>query len=121
MVSCTWKKVRLPTRSATTIFNIFAAKDDLIAGVGATEHDFGDTGFQDCLIILDVDELADTSLRVDVYTRETETDAWGEPINSSSIEAVDCIDGSLFISRYRYVRVVVTVTGSDLVAGITGF
>lgn len=100
---------------------MFAAKDELVAGVGVTEHDFGDSGFQDCLIILDVDEIASTGLRVDVYTRETETDAWGEPINSSSIEAVDCIDGTLFIRRYRYIRVVVTVTGSDLVAGVTGF
>jgi hypothetical protein len=99
---------------------VFAAKDEMVAGVGTTDHDFGDTGAQPCVINFDVDELADTSFHVDVYTRETETDGWWH-IGGSGANAVNLENSTFSFERYRYVRVIITVTGSDLPAGVTGY
>jgi hypothetical protein len=117
--SCTWKKVRPPTKCATTAFDVFAAKDELVAGAGTTDHDFADTGAQECAVVIDVDELAATSFQADVYTRETETDSWGH-IGGFGADAVET-QGAFRFERFRYVRVIVTVTGNDLVGGVTGY
>lgn len=112
------KKVQHLTRYATTIFDVFAAKDVLVAGVGITEHDFGDTGLQDFAVYVDADELADTSIQIDVYTRETDTDGWWL-IGGTGANAVNS-SATFPFQRYRYVRVIITTTGSDLFAGVTG-
>jgi hypothetical protein len=117
--SCTRKRVLARTSCATTAFDVFAAKAELIAGVGTTDHDYGDTGAQDCTVVLDVDELASTAFQADVYTRETETDGWSL-MGGFGCEAVDT-QGYFSFQRFRYVRVIVTVTGSDLVGGVTGY
>ena len=119
MHSCTWKKVPRLTKCATTVFDVFTAKDELIAGTGTTDHDFADTGAQECSVIIDVDELASTSFQANVYTRETERDAWAL-MGGFGCNAVDTQGGFRF-QRFRYVRVVVTVTGNDLVGGVTGY
>lgn len=116
---CTSKKVRPRTKCATTVFDVFAAKDELVAGAGTTEHDFADTGAQECSVLIDVDELASTSFQTDVYTRETETDAW-QLMGGFGCNAVDTQGGFRF-ERFRYVRVVVTVTGNDLIGGVMGY
>lgn len=70
------------------------------------------------MVHVDVDELADTSFQADVYTRETETDGWWL-IGGTGANAVS--DSATFpFQRYRYVRVIITITGSDLFAGVTG-
>lgn len=69
---------------------------------------------------LDVDELAGTTFQVDWYTRETETDTWGQAINGHGAVAVNT-DGLASFDRFRYVKVEIAITGSDLPAGVVSY
>ena len=68
-------------------------------------------GQADCILQIDVEELSGTSYQSDVYTRETDTDAWWL-IGGMGSSAVDN-QGLFTFQRYRYVKVVVTTTGGS--------
>lgn len=69
---------------------------------------------------LDVDELAGTTFQVDWYTRETETDGWGQAINGHGAIAVNT-EGLVSFDRFRHVKVEITITGTDLPAGVVSY
>jgi hypothetical protein len=117
--SCTRKRVLARTSCATTAFDVFVARDEFSAGIGTTEHDFGDTGLQDFVVYVNGDELAGTSFQVDVYTRETDTDGWWL-IGGTGADAVST-SATFPFQRYRYVKVIITITGSSLPADVTGY
>lgn len=70
-------------------------------------------------MVVDVDELSGTSFRSDAYTRETETDSWAL-MGGVGSDAVDT-RAQFNFKRFRYVRVIVTATGSAFAAGVTGY
>lgn len=94
-------------------------KVDYAAGSYESIKDFGVAGQADYVVNIDVDELSGASYRVDIYTRETETDGWWL-IGGIGSEAVDT-SSMLSLQRYRYVKTVVTTTGGDNPAGVIGY
>jgi hypothetical protein len=68
---------------------------------------------------IDVDELAGTTYHAEFYTRETETDGWWS-VGGLGAEAADT-DGHLTMERYRYVKVVIDITGGEFPSGVIGY
>lgn len=93
-------------------------KADFAAGTYQVERDFGDTGLIDYRITIDVDELADTTYQADVYSRETVTDEW-QLMGGMGAIAADT-NGIFSFQRYRYLKLVVTVTGGEFPSGVFG-
>lgn len=94
-------------------------KAEVSDGVFEAIHDFGvaeQVGFAG---EIDVDELASTAYHAEFYTRETETDAW-QPMGGIACDAVDT-RATVRFTRSRYVKVVATVSGSELPAGTVGY
>lgn len=121
MHSCTWKKVPAPTSCATTVFDVFAARADLSAGSYTIEHDLGVNEQRSLTVLIDVEELADTSFHARGYVRETETDEWQE-LNGVGSNAVDTNASFMLEGVFRYARIVVTTTGSaEFESGIAGY
>lgn len=96
---------------------MFCAKQELTAGVFEVERDFGQAGQVSFVGQLDVDEFSGTTFQVNWYTRETETDTWGQPINGHGAIAVNT-DSLVSFDRSRYVKAQITITGTDLPAGV---
>lgn len=71
------------------------------------------------MLQVDVEELSGTSYQADVYTRESDTDGWWL-IGGTGSTAVDSLAYFSF-QRYRYVKVVVTTTGSDFESGVVAY
>jgi len=94
-------------------------KIDYAAGTYETIKDFGVAGAVPYRLIFDVDELAGTVYQAEVYTRETETDAWWD-IGGSGAEAANS-DSTFTIERYRYVKVSGTFSGGVFAAGVIGY
>jgi hypothetical protein len=94
-------------------------KVDTAAGTYETIKDFGVAGSVPYRLSFDVDELAGTTYQGEVYTRETDTDAWWDIGGSGSIAANS--DSTFTIDRYRYVKVSGTFSGGDFAAGVIGY
>lgn len=60
----------------------------------------------------DVEELADTTFHARAYVRETETDEWQE-LSGVGSNAVDTNASFQLEGTFRYVRIVITTTGSS--------
>lgn len=98
---------------------MFLVKADLSSGTYELIHDFGEAGQQPFTGEVSIDEMAATSVHTDWFTRETETDMW-QPMGGVGAEAVDS-NPSITSTRSRYVKVVVTKTGTpDTPSGILG-
>lgn len=98
---------------------MFFVKTDFSAGTYTVEHDFGQAGQVNYRIIVDVDELAETTYQADVYTREDVTDEW-QLMGGMGAIAADT-NGIFTFVRSRYLKITVTVTGGEFPSGIFGF
>lgn len=84
---------------------------DLSSGSYSSEHDFGEAGEADCTMMIDAEEMADTSYGATFLTRETVSDAWQ---NMGGLGSVALDTNAIFsFRRFRYVRVDVVTTGSS--------
>lgn len=93
---------------------------DLSAGTYTIQHDLASNEQRSLTVIVDVEELADTSFHARGYVRETETDSWQE-LSGAGSSAVDTNASFLLEGVFRYVRVIVTATGSsDFESGVMG-
>jgi hypothetical protein len=106
-------------RSQLQEVRCFFLKTDFAAGTYEAEIDFLVAGLVNYRIIIDVDELSATSYQADVYTRETDTDGWWL-IGGIGAEAADT-NGIFDVERYRYLKVIVTVTGGEFPSGVFGY
>lgn len=99
---------------------MFAARADLSAGAYTIEHDLGSNEQRSLMVMVDVEELAATSFSARGYVRETETDAW-QDLNGISSSAVDTNAVFPLEGVFRYVKLVITTTGSaEFESGIAG-
>lgn len=99
---------------------MFYVRADLSSGSYSVEHDFGEAGEVDCTMMVDAEELADTTYQATFFTRETETDFWQDMGGVGSV----AVDTNAFFSfkRFRYVRVDAATTGSTpFESGVVGF
>lgn len=99
--------------------DVFFLKSDFTTGTYTTEKDFQAAGMVPYQIVIDVDEMSGTSYHVEVYTRETTTDAWWD-IGGTGAEAAES-DGTFSFERARYVKLEMTVTGGDVPNGVIGY
>jgi hypothetical protein len=114
--SCTLRKVRLPTSCATTVFDVFAAKQAFVSGTSSsTESDVDATVYQ---VTDDVDAAsgAKVSYVVSSRTADGETPQRQCAIDSNSGES----SGQTALGPTTAVQVALSVTGADASAGISG-
>lgn len=98
-------------------------KSEFVAGTYTTERDFLVAGSRRYRIVIDVDELAGTDYQLDVWSRETETDSWGDddkPLIGMGATAADA-NGILEFDCLRYLRLRMIVTGGDVPNGVIGY
>lgn len=89
---------------------MFFVRADLSSGSYSVEHDFGGAEEVDCIMMVDAEELSDTTYQATFFTRETETDFWQDMGGVGSV-AVDT-NAIFSFKRFRFVKVDVTTTGS---------
>lgn len=101
---------------------MFYVRADLSVGSYSIVKDLGSNAQRDYQVIIDVEELASTSYRADVFIRETETDGWGdEPVIGGGADAVDANLILQLQATFRYVKVDVTTTGDVFESGVVGY
>lgn len=98
---------------------MFVVKADLVAGTYEIERDFGVPEQVETTCEVDVDELSGATYQADFYTRETETDNW-QLMGGVGSNEVDT-RGAFRFTRSRYVKAVVTTTGSDFPSGLVSY
>jgi hypothetical protein len=114
--SCTWKKVRPPTKCATTVFDVFAAKQSFASGTGSfTESDVNAAAYE-VTDDMDASSGAKASYIVSSRTADGEVPQQQCVIESNDGEST----GLTSIGPATAVQVDLDVTGADMSLGISG-
>ena len=116
MRSYTLKKVLHRTSCATTVFDVFAAKQLFASGTGSTnESDVDASSYQ---VICDMDAASGAVATCTISSRTADGEA---PQQQCVIQSSDGENaGQTAIGPTSAVQVAVSVTGADMTLGISG-
>lgn len=101
--------------------DVFYVRADLSSGTFTAERDLKTNELRDYKIAIDVEEMSGTSYLAEAYIREDVTDSWQLSIGVGS-ESVETTSTMQVSNTFRYIKVVVTVTGgSTFESGVVGY